>query len=93
MNEHEVIRSLLQTEKGRVLEPKRQYMFVVDRRSNKIQIRQAVEKIYQVKVDHVNTSVMPGKPRRVRRELGNQPDWKRAVVTLKEGSKIEVARA
>jgi len=44
-----------------------------------------------VKVDDVNTTIMPGKNKRVRHQLGRTPDWKKAIVTLKEGQKIEVA--
>ena len=50
----------------------------------------AIEDIYKVKVQSVNTLVVPGKKKRVRQALGHTPDWKKAVVTLKEGQKIEV---
>ena len=77
-------KSTLATERGNA------YTFLVDMRANKIEIKQAIEKIFKVKVDKVRTQVRKGKPRRVRFKVGYQPDWKRAVVTLKEGQKIEM---
>ncbi len=62
------------------------YAFVVDREANKREIRKAVEKIFDVKVDKVRTTVVPGKTiRRVRRSAGRKPSWKKAYVKLKEG--------
>lgn len=66
------------------------YTFLVDMRANKIEIAKAIEKIFRVKVEKVRTQVRKGKPRRIRFKWGKQPDWKRAVVTLKEGQKIEL---
>ena len=91
MNRYDVIKSILRTEKGTALEPKGQYIFEVASAANKIQIRRAVEEIYKVKVAGVNTSITPGKRKRVRQEFGYTSDWKRAVVTLKAGQKIEIA--
>ncbi len=59
--------------------------------SNKIEIRQAVEEIYNVRVISVNTLRMHGKWRRLRYKSGMTSDWKKAIVTLKEGDKIDVA--
>jgi large subunit ribosomal protein L23 len=87
----DVIRSIIHTEKGSFLEPERKYLFEVRRDANKIEIKQAVEQIYNVKVQSVNTTIMSGKRKRVRQELGRTNDWKKAVVTLKDGHKIEVA--
>ena len=87
---HIVVKSLLRTEKGANLLPLNKYLFVVDKGANKIEIRKAVEAIYKVKVTGVNTSVMRGKMRRVRYQIGKTPDWKKAVVTLGEGSKIDI---
>jgi large subunit ribosomal protein L23 len=50
-----------------------------------------VEEAYRVKVEDVNTQRVPGKLKRVRQQLGRTPDWKKAVVTLKEGQKIDLA--
>ena len=65
------------------------YTFLVDMKANKVEIARAIEKIFKVKVEKVRTQVRKGKPRRMRFKWGKQPDWKRAVVTLKEG-KIEL---
>lgn len=91
MISYDVVKTLLRTEKGTSLEPDRKYLFEVASVATKIQIKKAVEEIYNVKVQSVNTTVMSGKRRRVRHHLGRTPDWKKAIVTLKEGSKIEVA--
>jgi len=87
---YDIVKTLIRTEKGTVLESERKYLFQVDRRSTKIDIRKAIESIYKVKVQDVNTIIVPGKKKRVRQALGRTPDWKKAVVTLKQGSKIEV---
>ena len=87
----DVIQTILRTEKGTLLEPRRKYFFAVAVGSNKIQIRQAVEQLYNVKVQRVNTCLMHGKLRRLRAQLGRRPDWKRAIVTLRDGDKIETA--
>lgn len=89
-NSHDVVKGLLRTEKGSVLHPEGKYLFWVDNAANKIEIKRSVEDIYKVKVASVNTMVMRGKLRRVRYAEGKTPDWKKAVVTLKEGNKIDV---
>lgn len=89
MEPQTVIKTLLRTEKGTRQEPRRKYLFSVAPEANKIQIRQAVEALYPVKVRAVNTSRMHGKLRRLRQQLGRRPDWKKAVVTLREGFTIE----
>lgn len=88
---YDILKTLLRTEKGTAAIAQNKYLFSVRRDANKIQIKQAVEDIYKVKVDSVNTVVMAGKLKRVRRDAGLTPDWKKAVVTLKEGQKIDVA--
>jgi large subunit ribosomal protein L23 len=87
---YQVIRAILRTEKSTLDEPKGKYLFLVDKIANKIQIKDAVEKIYKVKVDSVNTVVSRGKLKRVRHQLGKTPDTKKAIVTLKAGNKIEI---
>lgn len=87
----DVIKHLLRTEKGTKLIPERKYLFAVDIQATKPQIKWAVEQLFKVKVAKVNTAVVAGKPRRVGMRWGLKPDWKRASVTLAEGSKIEVA--
>jgi large subunit ribosomal protein L23 len=90
-NSFTVIRTLLRTEKGARQVVDNQYLFSVQRDANKIEIRKAVEEIYKVKVDSVNTVRMRGKLKRVRTVQGQTPNWKKAVVTLKTGHKIDLA--
>lgn len=87
----DIIKALIRTEKSTLQEPQGRYLFLVEKSANKPQIKQAVEEIYKVKVERVNTFVTSGKLKRVRYQLGRTPDLKKAVVTLKEGQKIEVA--
>ncbi|MFA4842424.1 MAG: 50S ribosomal protein L23 [Candidatus Omnitrophota bacterium] len=86
----QILKAILRTEKSTLFEPKGKYLFLVDKTANKIQIKRAVEEIYKVKVNDVNTIVASGKLKRVRYQLGMTPDTKKAVVTLKSGQKIEV---
>lgn len=85
-----VILRPLVTEKTTVLTALDKYVFEVDVRANKAQIREAVEIAFSVKVAEVNTMVMKGKPRRFGRKVVNRPNWKKAVVTLVPGDKIEL---
>ena len=86
----DVIFRLLRTEKGARLVGKRKYFFAVGVKATKPQIRKAVEEVFKVRVEKVNTALFSGKPRRVGFRWGQRPHWKKAVVTLGEGSKIEV---
>ncbi len=86
---YDVIKTLVRTEKGTILEQDRKYLFQVAPKSNKIEIRRAIEEIYKVKVQDVNTTMVRGKQKRVRQEVGITTAWKKAIVTLKEGQKIE----
>ena len=90
MNAFEIIKTVRLTEKGtRQGDAFNQYTVVADRRANKIQIRQAVQDLFKVKVLKVNTLNVRGKFRRQRTtQAGKAPDWKKAIVTLKEGQKI-----
>ncbi len=90
MNAFEIIKTVRLTEKGtRQSEKYHQYTVVADRRANKTQIRQAVQELFKVKVTRVNTLNVHGKARRKRTlQAGNVPDWKKAIVTLKDGDKI-----
>ena len=85
----DVIKARLITEKGTAQAPQNKVFFSVKRDANKIQIKRAIEAIYKVKVYSVNTGIMNGKLKRVRTKQGRTPDWKKAVVTLKEGQKID----
>ena len=90
MNSFEIVKTVRLTEKGtRQGDKLNQYTVVADRRANKIQIRQAVQDLFKVKVVRVNTMNVRGKPRRQRTsQAGVTSDWKKAVVTLKKGDKI-----
>lgn len=70
--------------------PFNKYVFEVNKRANKTEIRKAIEQAYKVKVKDVNTMIMSGKWRRVRFKPGKTPDWKKAIVTLRQGDKIDV---
>lgn len=63
------------------------YVFEVDIRANKTEIKQAIEAIFNVKVSNVNTLRVPAKPKRYGRHFGYRPEWKKAFVTLKADSK------
>ena len=80
------------TEKATLLgEKQNKYIFRVSSRANKIQIRQAIEKLFQKEVVDVNTCNYAGKKKRERRaDFGRKSHWKKAIVTLKEGEKIEL---
>jgi large subunit ribosomal protein L23 len=78
------------TEKTTVLTGADKYVFEVDLRANKNQIREAVQVAFNVRVAEVNTMVMKGKPKRFGRKITNRPDWKKAIVTLVQGDKIEL---
>ena len=87
---HDIIQTASLTEKSTLLSEKQnKYVFRVNPRANKIQIKQAIERMFQKKVVAVNTSNYSGKWKRVRGPLGRTAKWKKAIVTLKEGEKIE----
>jgi large subunit ribosomal protein L23 len=92
-DQYQIIKTVRVTEKGTSLgEKANQYQVVVDRHANKIEIKQAVEKVFKVKVLRVNTMHVRGKARRERTvQFGRTPAWKKALVTLKEGDKIEIS--
>lgn len=87
----DIIKAIIKTEKSTAQQPQAKYLFLVNKSANKIQIKQAVEEGYKVKVREVNTFISHGKLKRVRYQLGRTPDTKKAIVTLKEGQKIETA--
>jgi len=89
-SEFTIVREPLLSEKGSDLgEKHNQYFFRVALDANKIEIKRSVEKLYKVAVVNVNTMRMSGKRKQLRRKVGRTPDWKKAVVTLKEGHSIE----
>jgi large subunit ribosomal protein L23 len=86
----EIIRRPLITEKStRQKEKIHQYVFEVHRDANKIEIQSAVERLFKVKVLQVRTCNVLGKIKRLGRKYGKRPDWKKAIVTLKEGDRID----
>jgi large subunit ribosomal protein L23 len=86
-----IVRRARITEKGtRIRESENGYLFEVARDANKIQIKKAIEAIFNVKVNDVRTLRVHGKPKRVGRYAGHRPDWKKAIVTLKKGQTIEL---
>lgn len=76
-----IIRPVI-TEKSTVDSAEGKYTFVVDKKATKTEIRQACEKLFNVKVVKVNTQNVSGKMKRVNRSVGKTPDWKKAVVTI-----------
>ncbi len=92
MNTFEIIKTVRLTEKGtRQSEKLNQYTVVADRLANKTQIRNAVQELFKVKVIKVNTMNVRGKARRQRTaQAGRASNWKKAIVTLKDGDKINL---
>lgn len=93
INPYEVIQRPLVTEKSTALSAGNKYIFQVDMRANKPQIKEAVEKAFDVRVTGVNIIVMKGKRhggRRFGRRVTQSPDWKKAVVTLAPEDHIEL---
>ena len=86
----DIVRGVLQTEKGTRIAAHDQYLLDVALDANKIEIREAVERLFNVKVTSVNTLTCHGKWRRLLVRWGRRSDWKKAVVTLAKGQKIEV---
>ncbi len=84
-----IIQAPLTSEKNLARQAQHQYSFEVDRRANKIEIKEAVENIFKVKVLRVNTFNVLGKNKRVRLQLGKTSSWKKAIVTLRPEDKIE----
>ena len=90
MDPHKVIiRPVISEKSYNLIETEGQYTFHVDRRANKNQIKEAVEKIFKVKVEGVNTMRMRGKPLRRGLHFARKANWKKAVVTLKPGERID----
>lgn len=88
---YQVLKRPLVTEKTNALrETKNDYAFEVASDANKIEIRQAVESLFGVKVKSVRTGIVRGKFRRTRKGFGQKPNWKKAVVTLQDGHTIEL---
>lgn len=90
MNTYEVIKKPCLTEKAMGLqESVNQIVIKVDPRANKIEIKHAVEEFLNIKVDKVRTANMHGKRKRVGKSFGRTSDWKKAIITLSEGQKVD----
>ncbi len=90
-NIYSVIKGPVVTEKSTTQkDEENKVVFKVDRNANKVEIRNAVNKLFNVKVLDVNVSNVKGKKKRVGRIIGKRPDWKKAVVTIKPGDNIEL---
>ncbi len=88
--EYKIIRRPLISEKGTALKDEcNQLVFEVDKASNKSEIKKAVEKLFKVTVTEVRTQNRQGKPKRLGRFQGRRKDWKKAIVTLKEGDRVD----
>ncbi len=90
MHLYEALRRPLITEKSALLQAQGKYLFEVNDKANKNQVKQAVEKAFKVKVTSVNMIRVPGKTRRLGQRRLQNPSWKKAIVTLKPGDKIEI---
>jgi len=85
----DIVKRPLITEKAeQSREAHQHFAFEVHREATKIQVKQAVEKLFNVHVTAVRTSIARGKNKRVGRSVGRRPNWKKAIVTLKEGETI-----
>lgn len=83
----DIIKRPVLTEKGYSGIAEKKYVFIVDKSANKIEIKQAIEKLFNVQVDYVNTVNCKGKLKRMGRNEGYTPDTKKAIVKLKDSSK------
>ena len=87
---YSVLKRPIITEKSTILAGQGKYVFEVDIRANKPQIKEAVELAFGVRVKSVNTMIVKGKRKRWGRRVTRPPDWKKAIVTLQPGEKIEL---
>ncbi len=90
MHPYEVLRRPLITEKATMLQEADKYVFAVAGRANKVQIKEAVEKAFKVKVAQVNVLTVPGKVRRMGKREVKGPSWKKAIVSLEPGYKVSL---
>ncbi|MBI2932829.1 MAG: 50S ribosomal protein L23 [Planctomycetes bacterium] len=89
---YEILRKPVVTEKSMARQQKGTYTFIVSMEATKTDVRRAVEKMYNVKVDLVRTLLVKGKLKRMKNMLmeGRRKDWKKAYVTLKEGYRLDI---
>ncbi len=84
-----ILKKPITTEKSTNLQQFNQYTFLVSKESNRHEIKQAIEKIFKVKVTKINTSILRGKAKSFKGSFGYRNDTKKAIVTLKEGNTID----
>ncbi len=90
-NPYDILVQPLITEKvTELLVPDRTYAFEVARDANKLEVKYAIEKAFNVKVESVRTMIVKGKVKRYKFASGRQPDWKKAIVRLREGNQIDI---
>ena len=94
MEVYQIIKKILVTEKSTAAREKlNKYFFEVDRKANKMEISKAVEKLFKVKVADVRVLHVLGKKKKLGRIIGKKSSWKKAIVTLAAGSRIEIAES
>ena len=86
---YDIIKRPITTEKSTNLQQFNQYSFIVSKNSNSFEIKNAIEMIFKVKVNKVNTSILRGKSKTFKGQFGFRKDTKRAIVTLNEGNTID----
>ena len=86
---YDIIKKPITTEKSTNLQQFNQYSFIVSKNSNSLEIKEAIEKIFKVKVSKVNTAILRGKGKTFKGQFGFRKDAKRAIVTLNEGNTID----
>jgi large subunit ribosomal protein L23 len=89
-NSIQIVKYPIITDKATRLLENNQYSFIVDRYSDKIEIKEAIQNLFEVKVIKVNTCRLPRKKKRVGKYLGWKPQYKKAIVTLSEGDVINL---
>lgn len=85
-----LVKNPLITEKGTFLNQFGKYLFLVDKKANKSEVKKVVESVYKVKVTSVNIINTKPKPRRLGKTMGTKPGYKKAIVTLAKGEKLDV---
>lgn len=91
MESRQIIKEPIVTEKAtRLREKDNKYVFVVDKKATKAQIKSAIEELFKVKVQDVHTAICRGKLRRMGVYSGYQPEWKKAIVKLQKGQEIKL---
>ena len=85
-----LIKPLLTEKMTALKESENRVSFVVDKRANKIEVKKAIEEAFKVKVAAVNVMNLLGKKKRLGKFAGKRPDWKKAIITLKKGEKLEL---